>query len=212
MQKVTVFRKMVHSVTKGPSRMYAIVMLGGLVSGCAFSNVDVSLPTGSTTGYSGGQGRALIIPTFVDQRQIKERIGMQKNGYGMDTANAVPDQSVETWLTSRLGAELRSSGFQIVSEGRDSKAAKVQGYILKLFIEPVMQWSTVDLETDFSVRLRVARADGLEAERRYFVKGVGQGLMSLSGAYSASLNNATDALMKRIVADIINLLNRFPDS
>ena len=130
----------------------------------------------------------------------------------MDTANAVPDQSIESWLTTRLGAELQSSGFQIVSEGANSKAAKVEGYILKLFIEPVQQWATMDLETDFSVRIRVTRSDGLEAERRYFVKGVGQGLMSLGGAYNASLSNATDTLMKRIVADIINLLNKFPDS
>jgi hypothetical protein len=211
MQQVAI-RALIRSVTKGAYRMYAILILGGLVSGCAFSNVDVSLPTGSTSGYSGGQGRSLIIPAFVDQRQIKNRIGMQKNGFGMDTANALPDQSVETWLTTRLGTELQSSGFQIVSEGTNPKAAKVQGYLLKLFIEPVQQWTTVDLETDLSVRLRVTRPDGLEAERQYFVKGAGQGLMSLGGAYSASLNNATDVLLKRVVADVINLLNKFPDS
>jgi hypothetical protein len=191
--------------------MYAMLVLGSLVSGCAFTNVDVSFPTTATASYSGGQGRALIIPTFVDQREIKNRIGMQKNGFGMDTASALPDQSVENWLASRLGAELKSSGFQVVSEGTNARATRVEGYVLKLFIEPVQQWATVDLETDLSVRLRVTRPDGLEAESHYFVKGVGQGLMSLGGAYSASLSNATDVLMKRVVADIINLLNRFPD-
>ena len=207
----SVIDKVLGVVTGGAYRAYAILILGCVVSGCAFSNVDVSLPKAPTTGYSGGQGRALVIPAFIDQRQDKNRIGMQKNGFGMDTASALPDQSVETWLTTRLGAELQSAGFQIVSDGANPKAAKVQGHVLKLFVEPVQQWSTVDLETDLSVRVRVTRSDGLEAERLYFVKGVGQGLMSLGGAYSASVSNATDTLMKRMVADIINLLNRSAD-
>lgn len=193
-------------------RTCGLILLGGLVSGCAFANVNVSLPTDSTAGYSGGQGRTLIIPTFVDQRQVKDRIGMQKNNFGMDTASAVPDQSVDAWLTARLEAELRSAGFQIVSDGANPKASKVQGYILKLFIEPVQQWMTVDLETDLSVRIRVTRPDGVEAERQYFVKGVEQGLASLAGSYTASLKKATDTLMKRIVADVINLLNRLPET
>lgn len=212
MQQVAIIKTLVELVTKGASRRCAFLMLGGLVSGCAFANVNVSLPTGPTAGYSGGQGRALIIPTFVDQREVKDRIGMQKNNFGMDTANALPDQSVETWLTARLGEELRSAGFQIVSDGTNAKATKVQGYILKLFIEPVVQWMTVDVETDLSVRIRVTRPDGVEAERQYFVKGIDQGLASLAGSYTASLRKATDTLMKRIVADVINLLNRFPES
>jgi hypothetical protein len=72
--------------------------------------------------------------------------------------------------------------------------------------------ASVDLETDLSVRIRVTRPDGVEAERQYFVKGIDQGLASLAGSYTASLRKATDTLMKRIVADVINLLNRFPES
>ncbi len=188
------------------------IILGAWLSGCAFANVTVKLPTEPTAGYSGGVGRAVVVPAFVDQRAIKDRIGMQKNGYGADTANAVANQSVESWLGVRLGAELRSAGFQIVSEGANPKATKLQGYVLKLFIEPVQQWMTVDLETDLSVRIRVTRPDGVEAERRYFVKGVEQGLASMAGSYTASVDKAADVLMKRIVADVINLLNKFPES
>jgi hypothetical protein len=212
MQRVAIIKTLVEAVTKGHAQMCAFVMLAGLVSGCAFANVNVSLPADTTAGYSGGQGRALIIPTFVDRREVKERVGMQKNNFGMDTASAVPDQSVDAWLTARLASELRSAGFQIVSEGPNPKASRVQGYILKLFIEPVQQWMTVDLETDLSVRIRVTRPDGVEAERQYFVKGVEQGLASLAGSYTASVRKATDTLMKRIVADVINLLNRFPEA
>ena len=84
------------------------MIVAGLVTGCAFSNVPVNLPTQPTTGYSGGDNRVLVVPKFLDERQIKDRIGMQKNSYGMDTANAVPDQNVDEWLAARLAAELRA--------------------------------------------------------------------------------------------------------
>lgn len=129
----------------------------------------------------------------------------------MDTANAIADQSVDGWLASRLGAELKAVGFQVVGDGAQPKAVKIQGYVLKLFTEPVQQWTTMDIETDLAVRIQIIRSDGLEAERRYFIKGVEQGMMSLSGAFDGSVNKAADALMKRLVPDIINLLNKYPE-
>lgn len=186
-----------------------VVMLGTVVSGCAFSNVSVTLPTQPTAGYSGGANRVLSVPKFIDQRQMKNRIGMQKNGYGMDTANVVSDQNVDTWLAARLAAELKSAGFQVVGEEANTKAIRIQGYVLKMFTEPVQQWTTMDLETDLAVRIQVVRGDGLEAERRYFVKGIEQGMMSVSSSFNGSVNKASDALMKRLVPDIINLLNKY---
>jgi hypothetical protein len=182
-----------------------------IVSGCAFSNIPVTLPTQPTSGYSGGDNRVLTVPKFIDQREIKDRIGMQKNGYGMDTANAIADQSVDGWLAARLAAELQAVGFKIVGDGAHPKATKIQGYVLKMFTEPVQQWSTMDLETDLAVRIQLSRPDDLEAERRYFIKGLEQGLISLSGAFNGSVNKASDALMKRLVPDIINLLNKYPE-
>ena len=188
-----------------------VVILATIVSGCAFSNISVNLPTQPTSGYSGGENRAVLVPKFIDQRDIKDRIGMQKNGYAMDTANAIPDQSVDAWLAARLAAELNSAGFQVLGDGANPKAIKIQGYVLKMFTEPVVQWTTVDVETDLAVRIQLIRGDGLEAERRYFVKAVQQGMMSLSGAFNGSVNKASDALMKRLVPDIINLLNKYPE-
>ncbi len=198
-------------VTSNFLRTVLVAVLTSVVSGCAFSDIRVSLPTQPTSGYSGGDSRVLMVPKFIDQREIKDRIGMQKNGYGMDTANAVPDQSLDVWLATRLAAELQAVGFQVVSDGTNPKATKIQGYVLKLFVEPVQQWTTIDLETDLAVQIQIIRPDGLEAERRYFIKGVEQGLMSSSGTFNGSVNKASDALMKRMVPDIVNLLNKYPE-
>src|SRR5437899_2241061 len=163
---------------------FAAAILVTLVSGCAFSNISVSLPMQPTSGYSGGDNRVVTVPKFIDQREIKDRIGMQKNGYGMDTANAVGDQDVDAWLAARLAAELQAVGFRVAAAGVNPKAIRIQGYVLKFFTEPVQQWTTMDLETDIAVRIQVIRPDDLEAERRYFKKGVEQGMMSASGAFN----------------------------
>lgn len=189
-----------------------LVLVGGLTGGCAFGDLTIQMPQpGTTTGYSGGNERVLIVPAFVDKRP-EQRIGMKKNNYGMDTANVLPNQNADEWLGSRLGNELRSAGFRVNPQGDNPNATKVQGFTHQLFIEPVVQWTTVDLESDISVLIRVSRPDGLEAERRYFVKGLEQALFGLDDTYSASLRKASDDLMKRVVADIINLLNRFPET
>ncbi len=188
-----------------------LVLVGGLTGGCAFGDLTVQLPQpGATTGYSGGNARVLIVPAFGDKR-AEQRIGMKKNGYGMDTANVLASQNVSGWLGSRLGNELRSAGFQVNPQGGNPNATKIQGFTHQLFIEPVVQWTTVDLESDIAVLIHVSRPDGLEAERRYFVKGLEQALVGLEDTYAASLRKASDDLMKRVVADVINLLNRFPE-
>jgi hypothetical protein len=72
-----------------------LVLVGGLTGGCAFSDLTIQMPQpGTTTGYSGGKERVLIVPAFVDKRS-EQRIGMKKNNYGMDTANVFPSQNVD---------------------------------------------------------------------------------------------------------------------
>ncbi|NOS80670.1 MAG: hypothetical protein HOP32_03690 [Nitrospira sp.] len=190
-----------------------LVLVGGLTGGCAFGDLTIQMPQpGTTTGYSGGKERALIVPVFVNRR-AEQRIGMKKNGYNMDTADALPSQDVNTWLGSRLGNELRSTGFRVNPQGDNPNATTIQGFTHQLFIEPVMQWFTVDIESDISVLIRVSRPDGLEAERRYFVKGLEEALIgNLEDDYAASLRKASNDLMRRVVADVMNLLNRFPET
>ena len=193
------------------SKGLLITIVGAVFAGCAFSNITVPMPQpGGTTGYSGGADRPVVVPAFVDKRYDQSRVGMKKNN-NQDTASVLPSLNVNEWLGTRLGNELKSAGFRVGTTGENVKATKVQGFTQKLFIEPIVQWSTVDVETDLSVLIHVSRPDGLEAERRYFVKGLDPALMALEDSYASSLRQAMDALMKRVVADIINLLNRFPE-
>ena len=188
-------------------------MFAGLTAGCAFGDLTIQVPNPTdTTGYSGGNDRVVIVPPFVDKRP-RSRIGMKKNSYGMDTANVLANQDISSWLGARLGNELKAAGFRVNPPGENATATKIQGFTHQFFIEPVIQWTTVDIESDISVLIRVTRPDGLEAERRYYVKGLEQAFLAEFGdSYVPSLSKASNDLMKRIMADIINLLNRYPES
>ena len=153
------------------SKGLLITIVGAVFAGCAFSNITVPMPQpGGTTGYSGGADRTVVVPAFVDKRYDQSRVGMKKNNYNQDTASVLPSLNVNEWLATRLVNELKSAGFRVGTTGENVKVTKIQGFTQKLFIEPVIQWSTVDVETDLSVLIHVSRPDGLEAERRYFVK------------------------------------------
>ena len=196
-----------------------LVLVGGLTSGCQSPsggvNRDFTLPLpqpGVTTRYSGGNERVLIVPPLVDKR-AEQRIGMRKSHTDKDVGSVFADQNVNEWLRSRLSNELNSAGFRLNPQGDDPNATTVQGFIYELFMEWVTHWSTVDLESDISVLIHVSRPDGLEAERLYFVKGVKQAYPFVTqAAYAASLRKSSDDLMRRVVADIIDLLNRYPET
>ena len=193
--------------------LWLIIIWAIVGTGCAFTEMPLDLPPSqATTNYSGGEDRVILLPGFADERTIKNRIGMKKNTEGADTAPVLAKTELSSWFTTRLGAELKAAGFQVINETSDSEALELRGALLKYFIEPVWQGLNVDIEADISVRLRVKRFDGFEAERKYYVKGVGvnQGGMTTSYHYVLAQKKAVDTLMNKVVSDLIKLLNKYP--
>ena len=72
-------------------RVFAVLMISLGSTACAFTNIPLTLPSkGLESTIPGGNGRQIvIIVPFSDGREIRDRCGMQKNGYNMDTADAV---------------------------------------------------------------------------------------------------------------------------
>ena len=72
-------------------RRGTLAILAVALHGCAFTNVNLAMPTGGLEApIAGGNGREIIVMIpFADEREIRDRCGMQKNGYNMDTADAV---------------------------------------------------------------------------------------------------------------------------
>jgi hypothetical protein len=145
-----------------------ITALGALSSACAFTDVPLTLPTqGLADTVPGGQGREVIVSIpFSDAREIRDRCGMMKNGYNMDTADAVCQSDPNTWIAKLLADELRTSGFSVLTGDEDTRpsAVRVEGSLLKLFVEPVIGFWAGSLEADLSVELRATTQTGLDAK------------------------------------------------
>ena len=192
-----------------------LLVLGSLSSACAFTDIPLTLPTrGLEKTLAGGKGRQLIVVVpFSDGREIRDRCGMQKNGYNMDTADAVCQSDPNGWIAQLLADELRASGFSVLTEGTAHRpgALRVEGSLIKLFVEPVLGAWSGSLEADLSVKLRVTTETGLEAERTFFVKGwKGGQLASTMQPYHTALHRATQAILEEMVRAILELMDRYP--
>ena len=190
-------------------------ILAALSSGCAFTDVPLELPThGLENTVSGGKGRQVIVVNpFKDERTIRDRCGMQKNGYNMDTANAICQSDPNTWIAKLLADELRASGFSVLDAEAVHRpsAIRIDGSLIKIFVEPVIGAWSGSLEADLSVRLSVTTATGLEAERSFFVKGWKGGVLaSTAQPYHTALHRATQAMLDEMVRAILELMDRYP--
>lgn len=180
--------------------MAMLVAFLSLSSAYAFTPIPLTLPTqGLTPTIPGGRGRQVIVVVpFEDQRGIT-RCGMQKNGYNMDTADAVCQSDPNVWLAQLLADELRASGFTVLEQTAEHRpgARRIEGSLTKLFVEPVIGFWAGSLEADLSVTLRVSTQTGLEASRKFFVKGrKGGGMASTTQPFHTSLHRATQALLR----------------
>lgn len=186
-----------------------------LASGCAFTPIPLTLPTrGLEETIPGGRSRqVVVVQPFADQRPVRERCGMQKNGYNMDTAPAVCQSPPDAWIAKLLADELRASGFTVLGPDHPSRptALRIDGTLLQLFVEPVLGAWSGSLEADLSVKLRATTISGLEAERTFFIKGwKGGQLASTMQPYHTALDRATQATLAEMVRAILELMDRYP--
>ena len=189
-----------------------IVFILSLLTACAFVDPHIAPTTrlqDQRTELVGG-GRVLVVQMpFVDQRLIKDRCGMQKNGYGMDTASVICDADPTVWIAKLFVQELRAAGFVVKTDRKSSTVndIKIHGSLLKLFSEPVPPV----IETDIHIKLIASTDNGFSAERSFFVKN----LQSVSwGSYTGycqqSIDKATRKVIQDMVSSIVVLLIRYP--
>ena len=195
--------------------LQCLLLASLLAVGCAFTPVPLTLPQrGLDSTVPGGKGRSVVVVVpFVDAREIKERCGMQKNGYGMDTAPARCQSDPAQWIAALLAEELRASGCKVIASDapREPHTLVIEGSLRKLFAEPVLGVWSGSLETDLEVELVATTGTGLRATRRFFAKGVKQGVIaSTLTPFHTSLDRATQEMISRLVTSVIELLDRYP--
>jgi hypothetical protein len=192
-----------------------LALILATLSGCALQEVRLKAPeSGLKTPIPGGNQRQVIVTVpFADERQIKNRCGMQKGGFGNETANAVCQGDPAQWLAAFLATELKASGFRVLpaEDGARDSALKIDGLLLKIFAEPVVGvWSTT-VESDLNVKLVATSRTGLHAERTFFAKGELTSVIWTQGIFNDSLEDGVRALLARMVEAILDLMKQYPE-
>lgn len=196
-------------------RRFLVAVLLVASSGCALTNMKLTPPQGPVgANLSGGRQRviALAVP-FADERPQRDRCGMKKNGYNMDTANVYCAEEPARFLATLLATELQASGFVVVAAVPPSgDAVKLEGHLLQFFVEPKVGFFTFTPEADVHVRLVASSASGLLAERHFYVKGIETSLVGTESNFQLASDSAVRAIVKDMVAAIVSLLDRYPDA
>jgi hypothetical protein len=184
-------------------------------TGCALVNVNVKPPeSGLETPIPGGNQRQIIVTIpFQDARQSMSRCGVQKGGYGNETADAVCQGNPADWIATLLARELEASGFTVLAseEGARDSALKIEGILLKIFVEPVVGFWSTTVESDFNVKLVATSKTGVHAERTFFSKGELTSIIWPQGIFNDSVRRGTRDLLSKMVQAILELMKRYPE-
>ena len=159
---------------KAHMRLGLALAAASISYGCAFQNVPIQLPPTVATGLRGGNGRcAVVVVPSADERNDPLLCGMQKNGYGMETARAVCSEDPAIWVAGVLAQELRSAGLTVLrdSDPHPCSAIRIKTTLLQFFVEGIDGLFTGTLECDVHVMLVVRSESGLHARRSFYVKG-----------------------------------------
>lgn len=196
-------------------RFYMLIAISSLFFIGCHKDIRLNMSiSGLNVPIEGGNGReVIVIKPFSDNRSEKQRCGMQKDGQGDKTAEVLCNREPSEWIAQSLADELRASGFKVLDSitPHQQGVFKIEGSLLKFYVEPVLGIWSHTLETDLQVKLMVKTENGLHAERTFFAKGIKKGVQSGGiASYNVSLKRATNELLTEMVEGIFFLMNKYP--
>jgi hypothetical protein len=160
-----------------------------------------------------GRGREVVlVMPFADQRLIRDRCGMQKNSIGTDIGNVRCTVPPPVWLSEGLQYALTTAGFQVSTNPamQGPAAVRIEGAVLKFFVEPDVGFSTFTPEADISVKLVASSQSGLYAERTFYFKGIEVSVVGTAANFQKAADTATKQAVTVMVSAIAALLDRYP--
>lgn len=182
------------------------------LGGCAFTDVPIypALPTAARAKVPGPQ-RSVYVAEFVDQRHDPRICGIQKNGFGMRTANAFCIERPAHLVTELLAAGLRSAGFAVNRTDPARADVRIDGRLFQYFVEPVVTPFTFTPEADMHVRLLVSSRSGLLADRDFYVKADETSMVGTQSNFQKAHDAASSQLVLVMTHAVATLFNRYPE-
>ena len=111
------------------SGLRLICTIAYLISGCALTTDNITLvyePQPNVTRLVGANDAKVAVDMF-DLRKMKDRVSVKKNGYGMEMAPIVADNSVTALITKAIETELVNRGF-VLGAGAARLVVELQNF------------------------------------------------------------------------------------
>jgi len=115
------------------NKIFCLLIIIGFISGCAWGDRRVILTYAPITTPQPKKNITLKVAEFDDKRTIKDTVGYSRNAYGMRCAKVIPENSVTTWVTNALKAELINAGYTVSNEG--SEPNLIKGVVFDVFCD-----------------------------------------------------------------------------
>jgi hypothetical protein len=189
-----------------------LVALAG--SGCALTDMRLRPPEVPEVSQQCSSTRPLVtlVVPFDDSRPHRNRCGMKKNGYNMDTADILCDADPARYLAGLLAAELDKAGFEVQRKATSSSGGlRLEGQLLQFFVEPKVGASTFTPEADIHVKLSATSASGLRAERNFYMKWEEVSMVGTEDNFQTAADTATARIAGSMTQAVQELIQRFPE-
>ena len=154
----------------------------------------------------------VVLQKALDQRPQNNRIGVKKNGYGMDMANIYIDDSsggVANWLTVGLRKQFTKSGIEVLpaTEGMARDFPSVTAVVKEFFVEPTVGF-TIGVHSLVLVELMAEFPDGRRFARLFkgYVKD--NGMVVTDSDYVEGLESAAADVFRKGAQTLCTLLSR----
>ena len=187
----------------------AILVAGGLLSGCAFGDRKAKLgypPVADQGAIAANAAEAtpaargaVYIGEFNDFRPDKTIVGNVRNGFGMKTAKVIPQRDVAAWVREALAWELEAAGYTVVvGAAAPSGVAALSGDILRAYCDMYFTY-----DGQIVLRIEASRDGQPLLNQSYAGSGsVGIAWAGTGDSFSESLGLALQEALQKFLADL----------
>jgi uncharacterized lipoprotein YajG len=169
-------------------------------SGCALTKAEITVPyvpAASAAPLPGVSGATTSVETTDGRTAYRDRIGVKKNGYGMEMAAIVSQNDLPTSVTDAFRQELAARGFHIAPGGAD-----VQIELVHFFNDFKLGLFAGDAVANVAFNVKVIGRDGKISFSEYYEGNGTEPNIMVSGG-----DNAQAALIKAFTAAVASAVN-----
>jgi hypothetical protein len=185
------------------SRFFAVTLVAIAAQACAFIDNEVQLEYQSVAGLTPTPGNAQVIYLSLlnDSRTEKARVGVIRNGYGMETASVLSKDDARIWVSNTLKGNLEQAGYAVrtveTTFAPTANQFHLSGDLVSVYSDPRMGFFTITVQGDVQAAMQ-AEFQGRKTSKLIVGQYSEESLVSTGGdLHKRILNNALLDFVKK---------------